>query len=176
MHRQHIAFILVTLIAALPNASFAQTTPAPGSAEARAQVESLSALVLKLQSQINDLLRIQHVTATPIPATLISPNGELMYKPRICDTLDRNLSRGMENEDVGYMQEFLKEKGFFDGEATGFFGAKTEAALKAYQVSEGLPGVGAFGPRTRTLILAVHCTGTSTPAVMPQHESTSSEE
>lgn len=172
------SFLFIALLA-YPAFAGAETqvSSAPGTPEARQQIETLTALVTKLQAQIRELLNTQNIAATPIPATLIAGDGSVMTKPRICDRLDRtiNLSRGMETEEVTDMQEFLKERGFLDAEPTGFFGAKTEAALKAYQAHEGLPPAGVFGPRTRTLILAVHCTGTSTPAFAPKTETQNTE-
>lgn len=171
-----LGMLLVALVIC-PVMARAEVSPAPGTPEARKQIEDLTALVTKLQGQIRELLQVQNVAATPIPSTLIAPNGTLITKPRICDRLDRyiNLSRGMETDEVTEMQEFLKEQGYFNAEPTGFFGAKTEAALKAYQTAQGLPPAGVFGPRTRTLILAIHCTSTSTPATTSSPESQQTE-
>jgi hyperosmotically inducible protein len=45
---------------------------------------------------------------------------------------------------VTAMQQALKDKGFDPGETDGVMGPKTEAALRAYQKSEGLPTTGAM--------------------------------
>lgn len=48
-------------------------------------------------------------------------------------------SRGVEVEEI---QRVLKEWGLFKGEITGYFGSATEAALIAYQKTNGLPQSG----------------------------------
>ncbi|MEN9880850.1 MAG: hypothetical protein RLZZ308_33, partial [Candidatus Parcubacteria bacterium] len=40
----------------------------------------------------------------------------------MCTDLPRNLHRGMESVTVSFLQSFLLEKGFLEGEATGFYG------------------------------------------------------
>lgn len=58
---------------------------------------------------------------------------------------------GKRGDDVKALQEFLFGKGFLDKDSrTGYFGGKTKSALVKYQKANGLPGVGRFGPATRT--------------------------
>src|SRR3989338_9115805 len=73
----------------------------------------------------------------------------------------RTLSRGMSGPDVVALQQFLISQNLLAaGNATGYFGALTEAAVQTFQaqhaiVSSGTPnttGFGAVGPRTRTAL------------------------
>ena len=51
------------------------------------------------------------------------------------------------------LQQLLIAAGFLKIDApTIYFGAQTEAALKAYQTAHGLDAVGYTGPKTRTLL------------------------
>ncbi len=78
-----------------------------------------------------------------------------------CAFLIRSLKRGHQGEDVKKLQEYLKESGDFSDDATGYFGPKTEEALKRLQarhnvVSSGdadTTGYGALGPKTRSVLM-----------------------
>lgn len=63
----------------------------------------------------------------------------------------RTLRRGMRGEDIKELQAFLAQfKEFYpEGDVTGYFGPKTEAAVKRCQRYFGLQQVGVVGPRTR---------------------------
>jgi putative chitinase len=56
--------------------------------------------------------------------------------------------RGSEGADVRDLQERLKDAGFDPGAIDSQFGAATEAAVVAFQKSEGLLADGVAGPRT----------------------------
>jgi len=87
------------------------------------------------------------------------PNGV----PVQCPNLSRNLSRGSRGEDVRQLQVFLMYKSRYleAGNATGYFGSLTEAAVKKFQCenmnlcsgSAASNGYGAVGPRTRAAII-----------------------
>ena len=59
-----------------------------------------------------------------------------------------NLKEGSSGPEVTKLQQRLKEKGFDPGVIDGKFGPGTEAALIAFQKSEGLAADGIAGPRT----------------------------
>jgi len=76
-------------------------------------------------------------------------------------TLTRPLQTGSQNADVTTLQSFLKSQGsevYPEGLVTGYFGAKTEAAVGRFQVKHGLvadssdPAYGYVGPATRAKI------------------------
>lgn len=76
--------------------------------------------------------------------------------PRICALAAPYLRRGFSGEEVSAIQEFLAGEGLLQAQATGYFGPATEAALKEWQVREGVVsggsaatmGWGVIGPRT----------------------------
>ncbi|MDB5238360.1 MAG: hypothetical protein JWM46_630 [Candidatus Kaiserbacteria bacterium] len=86
----------------------------------------------------------------------------------------RTLSRGLSGSDVVALQQFLISQNLLAaGNATGFFGALTEAAVQSFQrarniVSTGSPattGYGAVGPKTRGVI--ANSTSTTTITTNP---------
>ena len=58
------------------------------------------------------------------------------------------LKMGSSGDDVAKLQKRLAAAGFDPGAADGIFGAKTEAALKAFQESMGIDADGIAGPAT----------------------------
>ncbi|MBI2610767.1 peptidoglycan-binding protein [Candidatus Kaiserbacteria bacterium] len=81
-----------------------------------------------------------------------------------CLSLGRTLLMGMRGEDVQKLQEFLIAVDLLsEGNATGYFGALTEAAVKKWQAAQGIvssgnaasTGFGVVGPKTRVAILTV---------------------
>lgn len=58
------------------------------------------------------------------------------------------LRNGSSGDDVVQLQKRLAAAGFDPGAADGIFGAKTEAALKAFQKSVGIDADGIAGPVT----------------------------
>jgi peptidoglycan hydrolase-like protein with peptidoglycan-binding domain len=65
----------------------------------------------------------------------------------------KTLARKSEGEEVRQLQIHLKSLGFYAyPEITGYFGAVTEAAVKAFQKAHALEVVGIVGPRTRLLL------------------------
>lgn len=94
-------------------------------------------------------------------------------------SIDMNLKYSMRGQEVSELQDFLIDKGFLTTTPSGFFGLLTLKAVKAYQLSEGLPGTGFVGLMTRTVInedlvkqtlssteAEARETGTSTPVVI----------
>ncbi len=76
-----------------------------------------------------------------------------------------NLKLGDSNPEVTTLQTILVSLGFLKVSPTGYFGILTETALKAYQVSKGLPPVGVVGPLTRDSLNSL--TPTSLPVTTP---------
>lgn len=77
-----------------------------------------------------------------------------LRKQKDCTISDTTLSLGdgdteTSKKDVKRLQEFLKTKGFFNAQTTGFFGKITRSALVAYQASIGVPQTGEFDSATR---------------------------
>ena len=60
----------------------------------------------------------------------------------------KTLRKGDRGETVKWLQELLLAAGYNPGKADGIFGAKTVAAVKAYQKAEGLTADGIVGKMT----------------------------
>lgn len=60
----------------------------------------------------------------------------------------RGLFQGRNGFDVTFVQVVLKNLGFYTGAIDGFYGPKTEAAVIAFQKSEGINADGVVGPVT----------------------------
>ena len=63
-------------------------------------------------------------------------------------SITRELKKGMTGSDVLALQSALDALGYATGGADGDFGAKTEAAVKAFQKAKGLEADGIVGPYT----------------------------
>ena len=103
------------------------------------------------------------VTPKPVPVPEPSvprfPQAEVLGASTSY-TFTLTLSLSSTGQEVTELQKKLKELGFFSGEATGYFGPMTEAAVKAFQSSKGLASVGTVGPQTRAAL-----NGSTAPAV-----------
>ena len=72
----------------------------------------------------------------------------VVIKPSKTLSFDRVLSRGMEGTDVTALQQLLAIFGYFDEEATGFYGDLTYEAVLAFQEEHDLDADGVAGPDT----------------------------
>jgi len=75
-----------------------------------------------------------------------------------CVDLSANLRRGVRGTDVVRMQTYLKNQKLFSEEATGYFGAVTEASVRNFQTSNSIEATGFVGPLTRAKLKALSCT------------------
>ena len=68
--------------------------------------------------------------------------------------LNRFLQRGVTGEDVKQLQTFLSQFPdiYPEGLVTGYYGPKTEAAVRKLQEQNGIESIGAVGPKTLTKI------------------------
>ena len=55
---------------------------------------------------------------------------------------------GSQGKEVTAIQNALKERGLFSGEATGYYGTKTQTAVRRFQKQKGLSVDGIAGPQT----------------------------
>jgi peptidoglycan hydrolase-like protein with peptidoglycan-binding domain len=46
------------------------------------------------------------------------------------------------------IQKALQRAGFFKGNPTGFYGKRTQAAVRNFQKAKGIPVTGSVGPQT----------------------------
>lgn len=74
-----------------------------------------------------------------------------------CVNLNSNLKQGMKNTEITSLQNFLKDKGYLNASATGFFGAQTFKAVKVFQKDNNINATGFIGPVTRAFINKLTC-------------------
>jgi hypothetical protein len=66
--------------------------------------------------------------------------------------LTLRLSLRSSGEEVRLAQDILRRLGYYNDLSTGYFGPKTEAAVRAFQTDHGLDPLGIIGPLTRALL------------------------
>ncbi|HRH24776.1 MAG TPA: peptidoglycan-binding domain-containing protein, partial [Candidatus Paceibacterota bacterium] len=73
-----------------------------------------------------------------------------------CLDLSVNLKQGQKDAvnktDITSLQNFLKNAGYLNVNATGFFGVQTLRAVKAFQKANNINPTGLVGPLTRAFI------------------------
>ena len=138
---------------------------APPFFSSAATVEELGAQIQYLLQQIQALQA--QLGSTPVsqtPATNLTQNSS-------CPQLARALGLGAQGDDVLQLQTFLvAQEVLGEDSVIGYFGPRTEAAVKHWQASQGIvftgtpatTGFGVVGFRTRTAIAAV-CNKAYTP-------------
>lgn len=130
--------------------------------------ETVGAIEAQLQGRVQyseDDIRKVESPRPPKPPKPSMPAGVIQNNfpgASACAQLMRNLKKGDQGEEVARLQAYLRQEGDFDhSSTTGFFGEKTEQALKRWQermqiVREGnasTTGFGALGPRTREMLM-----------------------
>jgi peptidoglycan hydrolase-like protein with peptidoglycan-binding domain len=104
------------------------------------------------------LIPIPEVPANPTPEQLqsaitaiLNNLNYLQGQLSLLQPFDQDLFYGLwNNAGVRRLQQFLTDKGYMVGLATGNYYTKTLAAVKAYQTAKGItPVSGYFGPKTR---------------------------
>lgn len=87
---------------------------------------------------------------------------EIRKNSVICNVSGLDLSLGDgESEDSKYdvksLQSFLKEKGYFQGNPTGYFGKVTRSAMLGFQKGHNLSQTGELDNQTRTFVKSLKC-------------------
>ncbi|MCR4397931.1 MAG: LysM peptidoglycan-binding domain-containing protein [Firmicutes bacterium] len=67
----------------------------------------------------------------------------------------RPLGPGARGEDVRTLQSCLGKLGYFEGEPTGYYGPKTAAAVRSFQVSRGGKGTGEVSKETLGVLMTI---------------------
>ncbi|MDB5259155.1 MAG: peptidase [Candidatus Taylorbacteria bacterium] len=84
-----------------------------------------------------------------------------------CAVISANLrygARDTTDSSVSTLQDFLNSRGYLSSQPSGFFGQKTFAAVRAFQLANNISASGYVGPVTRAKIRDIDCNGaTSTP-------------
>ncbi len=103
------------------------------------------------------------VLSNPIPGCPSGTTGTYpdCFYPSSCLELSNDLKFGDKNNEVTKLQTFLKSKGYFTENPTGFFGTVTENAVISFQKANNItPAAGYVGSITRAKIKALTCTET----------------
>lgn len=69
-------------------------------------------------------------------------------EPMLVAAAQHTLDRGDRGTAVAHLQHRLKDRGYFNGPVTGFYGRLTEGAVAHFQEAKGLAVDGKAGPRT----------------------------
>ena len=132
----------------------------------------VSAIISLLQSFGADSSTIANVQASLTGGT---PTGGSTGTATDC-VFNRSLTLGSTGEDVKCLQKFLNGHGYpvastgpgSPGSESTYFGAKTKAAVAAWQSAAGItPAVGYFGPISQAAIAAMGGTPPTTPPGTP---------
>ncbi|MBY0310210.1 peptidoglycan-binding protein [Patescibacteria group bacterium] len=89
---------------------------------------------------------------TPARFPNVPASGSVLGINDIRFTISDRLSLRSSGEQVRVLQAALKRLGYFSGEATGYFGPVTEAAVRSFQAAHALDALGIVGPQTRLLL------------------------
>jgi peptidoglycan hydrolase-like protein with peptidoglycan-binding domain len=84
--------------------------------------------------------QMQNVYAKPQTPVTAMPNSS---------TKIAVLKVGSKGSAVNQAQKILKQEGFYKGPINGIFSPQMEAAVKAFQKSEGIKVTGVIGPETQ---------------------------
>jgi len=85
----------------------------------------------------------------PDPPPVGTPPSPTPVPPGVCANVQGPLWKGKSGGEVAELQAFLIADGYghvITAGATGYFGDQTFRALKLFQLSEGIPSTGYFGP------------------------------
>jgi hypothetical protein len=128
-----IALIIAFLIAPLQ--------PVHSATNANAElIQKLLAQIVILQAELNKLIAAKGGSTSTTPCTFT-----------------RTLREGTQGTDVTCLQTYLKKKGHFTGNATGFYGPLTKDAVYKWQKSVGIvpepTAIGMFGPRSQETLI-----------------------
>ena len=93
--------------------------------------------------------------AKPTTATTTTTAAQTTStKATTTTTASTSLKKGMSGEDVKEVQKRLIELGFMTAKATGYYGKKTEQAVKAFQEAAGLTADGVVGSGTKAKLFS----------------------
>lgn len=161
---------------AVGHATVSVTIPA-GNPSTQDQIQNLLNQIAALKKQLMELLKTQLPPPQGGDATSTLPTVSDDHGKR-CFEFKRDLKRGDRGDDVKELQMNLSDDSdeFSNAFATGFFGPKTEEALRKFQRKNAIvSGTTAsttivFGSRTRNFLHGKHCiSGTASSTSNDNH-------
>ena len=134
-------YITFLLLVSFPTYTFAEISAVASSSSSETQslIKQLQQQIIILQKQIKDL----QVQVDSSKKEIENVRKELK--------LTRALFRGSTGDDVKELQQFLASQFpdlYPEGLITGYFGPKTEIAVKKLQEQQGIEAIGIVGPKT----------------------------
>ncbi len=146
------------------------TVGAPSVMASNTVVNTNTAAIAQLQSQLQVLLgQISALQGSRTTSTVIPSGGSVAYDSSSCPLIGRSLTIGSSGDDVMRLQQFLARDVdvYPEGQASGYYGPLTEAAVKRWQVkyhivssgTAATTGYGVVGPRTAAAISILCTTG-----------------
>lgn len=132
------------------------TALATSTSALEAQIQSLKAMIEKMKEDRKKLDHDQKQERKELKADIREAHADLKDAQRDLKFV-RSLTRGMSGDDVRDLQELLaQDPSLLSPEfITGFFGPRTEEALRKFQRKHGIDAIGIFGPRTQAKLLSL---------------------
>jgi peptidoglycan hydrolase-like protein with peptidoglycan-binding domain len=101
---------------------------------------------------MNKKILIFAVSSIMLLGIFLAPNNTSAQSINSCKNFYRSMFIGTRGDDVSELQQFLRDKGYFNFGITGFFGNLTYGSVVRWQRSEGINAIGIVGPATRNRI------------------------
>ncbi len=86
------------------------------------------------------------------PETLL----QLAKRPGPSSFSPQTLRRGSQGSNVVYLQENLRNLGYYTGPVTGYYGQLTQDAVMALQCDRLIPADGIAGPQTQSILVSLY--------------------
>ncbi|KKR45511.1 MAG: Alpha amylase catalytic region [Parcubacteria group bacterium GW2011_GWA2_40_14] len=153
MSKKLLVTVVLTLVFILPVFTFAQTT-----------TKSEKSLILQLQEQIKTL----QVQITNLTKQLEGQKKEIeTIKTEVA--FSKTLQKGMSGDEVKKLQTFLKQFPdiYPEGLVTGYYGLRTEAAVRKLQEKQGIEAIGIVGPKTLSKLNELVTEGAGSSETIP---------
>ncbi|MDP3710605.1 MAG: LamG-like jellyroll fold domain-containing protein [bacterium] len=154
-----LCLVIIFILLLTSNSASAQS-----SLDTQALIKQLQAQIEALQKQVLNLNSRLETTQKEAVAT-----KEEIKELKEEIKLTRTLRRGTKGDDVRELQEFLSQFPdiYPEGQVTGFFGARTEVAIKKLQEKYGIQAIGAVGPKTISKINELITEGAGKSGMIP---------
>lgn len=162
--KKTIGFLFMAGLLVLFSAGvFAEDTASPST---NTIIAELQAQIAKLQAELK---KFQELRGTGAASGEIRETRQEIKETRKEIHLSRSLYRGLSGEDVQSLQEFLAEDSevYPEGLITGFFGVRTEEAVRRFQRKHGVDALGIVGPKTRERLQTLALQGAGSSNMFP---------
>ncbi len=151
------AFVALSLMVAV---AFVAAPRAEAAALTQSQIDAIVSLLQSFGADSTTIANVQASLTGSTPSVPSTPST-----PSSSCTFTRSLTLGSSGADVTCLQNALISMGYsIPAGATGYFGAQTQSAVKAWQAAKGVsPAAGYFGPISQAAFAASSPSTPSTP-------------